>query len=66
VIKTELKQSSTNNVPNIEISEKEIEDFSNKLSIQQIEEYAIEYDLPIEKAKYDLAEYLLFNYKLNE
>jgi hypothetical protein len=41
MLKCELKQSSINNIPNISISEKEVEEFSSKLSKQQIEEYAI-------------------------
>lgn len=50
----------------IDISEKEITEMSNKLSDDIIQEFADEYKIPFEKAKYNLAEYYVYNIKIME
>lgn len=63
----EAKLNCTGGLPkaDIEITESEIDEFSSKLSDDQVNEYANEYGLTLENARHDLAEYILYNDKLN-
>lgn len=47
------------------ISESDIKELAEKLSPECIKEFAHDYNLSLELAKHDLAEYILYNNKIN-